>query len=466
MPDPVVVPKIEPDMDEAQRLTIFGARGKDQNKRKPRTVFGLILVAMLIVFMAGVAAMAAFFPDTTVAKWIRGTANDPVPTLADTMDYDVTPVTTDPEQVPNGDNVIDVTQIDPNTPRPDGTDGAAGGPTIAPLMSPEDAEEVYLATGIWQRAPDSPSEPVQAPLDMVYHAVLDPALTGSDPILLPDTNALAREPLLRMPRNPPAADEVFLFDRRGFVRATPQGTLTPQGVLIYSGQPPIVPPLRDTDIANALQATAEDAARADAISEQALTTALIRPNLRPENLQERLERSNLGGATRSELAAFRPALRPQSAQEIALALEQATQSADPDTPPSRLATQSSLQPVTRPKNLQSRAEKVIASAPSAAANSSSVGAARRDTLTPSVASGATVSRQATIDNALALNRVSLIGVSGTPSARRAMIRMPNAKIVSVKVGDRLDGGRVSSIGDSELRYTKSGRNILLKMPQG
>jgi len=33
----------------------------------------------------------------------------------------------------------------------------------------------------------------------------------------------------------------------------------------------------------------------------------------------------------------------------------------------------------------------------------------------------------------------------------------------VQVGDRLDGGQVSAIGEDELRYVKNGRNEILRI---
>jgi hypothetical protein len=36
----------------------------------------------------------------------------------------------------------------------------------------------------------------------------------------------------------------------------------------------------------------------------------------------------------------------------------------------------------------------------------------------------------------------------------------------VSVGDKLDGGKVAAIGDTELRYVKSGQNVVLKLPKG
>ena len=69
-------------------------------------------------------------------------------------------------------------------------------------------------------------------------------------------------------------------------------------------------------------------------------------------------------------------------------------------------------------------------------------------------------------NAINLKRVNLIGVYGSPSNRRALVRLSNGRLQNVKVGDRLDGGRVAAIGEDELRLTKSGRNIVLRMPRG
>ena len=44
--------------------------------------------------------------------------------------------------------------------------------------------------------------------------------------------------------------------------------------------------------------------------------------------------------------------------------------------------------------------------------------------------------------------------------------LSNGRLQNVKVGDRLDGGRVAAIGEDELRLTKSGRNIVLRVPRG
>ncbi|MGK7754360.1 hypothetical protein [Roseovarius sp. C03] len=65
-----------------------------------------------------------------------------------------------------------------------------------------------------------------------------------------------------------------------------------------------------------------------------------------------------------------------------------------------------------------------------------------------------------------MRQVNLIGVYGSNSNRRALVRLANGSYKKVKVGDRLDGGRVAAIGTSELRYVKSGRSVTLTMPRG
>ena len=62
--------------------------------------------------------------------------------------------------------------------------------------------------------------------------------------------------------------------------------------------------------------------------------------------------------------------------------------------------------------------------------------------------------------------MNLIGVSGTSSQRRALVRLPSGRFVTVEVGDRLDGGQVAAIGESSLQYVKRGRTITLDVPTG
>jgi hypothetical protein len=135
----------------------------------------------------------------------------------------------------------------------------------------------------------------------------------------------------------------------------------------------------------------------------------------------------------------------------------------PDAPDlssaTRLAVVASIAPEARPGNFG----RTVARAEPEPTRVASV--APR-TVAPAAPSNTTVAREATLDNAINLRRLNLIGVYGQPSNRRALVRLSNGRYLKVEVGDRLDGGRVSAIGEGELRYTKNGRSHVLRMPSG
>lgn len=84
---------------------------------------------------------------------------------------------------------------------------------------------------------------------------------------------------------------------------------------------------------------------------------------------------------------------------------------------------------------------------------------------PSIPTRASVARQATVAGALNLGRTSLIGVFGASNSRYALVRESSGRLVRVKVGDRLDGGRVVAIGQSDLSYQRGGNTVRLAMPR-
>jgi type IV pilus biogenesis protein PilP len=86
------------------------------------------------------------------------------------------------------------------------------------------------------------------------------------------------------------------------------------------------------------------------------------------------------------------------------------------------------------------------------------------TVAPSGPTAGSVAQAATLDNAINLREVNLIGIYGGSGDRRALIRMSNGRYLRVTVGDRLDGGRVTAISASSLSYTKRGRPITLQVP--
>lgn len=447
-----------PPQDEKQRMTIFGARDTAAVRGKPRYL-GLLLTGLLLLFLLGVAAWASVFMDDGIARLLRG---EDSPQIAATPDI-VDPPQETPPPAPAKD-----TEPSPD-PEPS-VSSPAQIPTAAP--TPDEARARYAATGIWQIAPKAPTAPTILTLDDFYQTSIDPEVKPVDAVALPDIAKTVPDTRPDTPGRPPAAGTQFRVDERGMVIATAEGALTPQGVRVYAGAPPLTPPqLPDRP----------EAVVSDLPTEEVLRLMGVRPRLRPDNLSEQNERGLLGsgGRTRTELASLRPRLRPESAQEAAMAaIQDASDTSDTDsdavaaalaeavqTPPDSFETataqavRASLKPNQRPRDF----DRVVARA-TQAARSAPVSPSQK--VTPSAPTTTTVARAATEKNQIALRQVNLIGVYGSPSNRRALVRLSNGRYKKVKVGDRLDGGQVAAIGDGELRYQKRGRNIVLRMPRG
>ncbi len=201
---------------------------------KPRAL-GLILTLVLIAVIALVALWATTLEGNPIARLFGA---EPVETAAP-----VIPETEDPtiaEADAEAEAEADVALADPydeaSYPPPEQSSGVA--------VSPAEAERVYAATGVWLRAPrlplvprsDSVGDPVAAePRGSVEIAA--PSLMPVRPSAGPDGNLMPQ-------RDPPAPGTVFERDARGFIAATPEGTLSPEGIAIYAGSPDLLPPTR------------------------------------------------------------------------------------------------------------------------------------------------------------------------------------------------------------------------------
>ena len=434
-----------PSLEEQERMTVFGARGAEPIGGKPRYL-GLILTAVLLLFLAGVATWAAIFLDDGLSGFFGD----------------------DPEII-----IADVPAIPDTSASPDITDDDVEGTLREALTQPkplqlteDEARARYAATGIWLVAPQMPPAPASGNLDEFYQASIDSSIEFQDAIALPDVDDLLADTRPQTPSSPAQAGTVFALDQRGLVVATPEGALSPDGIIIYAGQPPVRP-----------QAMPKRELVADVVKPdeaEVLRLAAFKPKVRPIDLSEQNERNNLSGRTLDELASFRPRLRPQSAQETAetavnpfidldavnSAVTEAVETDLAFVSPTAQAVASSLKPNTRPRNFDAIVNRSTASQQTTVA----VSAAQK--IAPRIPTATSVAKQATQRNVLRMRDINLIGVYGAPSSRRALVRLPNGRYRKVKVGDRLDGGKVSAIGDHELRYLKRGRNVVLEMPKG
>ncbi len=512
-PDPRARPSREA---EKQRMTVFGAR-QTPVRGKPRFL-GLILTAILLLFLVGVAAWASIFLEDGLSRFF-GRGDDFK--LADVPATNEPNPAEEPGTAEEGGN--GVAPLPETAALPDG----GGRPEVVALpdlpspLDPSEALARYAATGIWQMAPISPDIPVAgAPLADIYEVSLDSGLGLGDPAVMPRRLPVPRDVRPDTPVDPPPAGSRFDFDDRGFVRATPNGAMTPQGVRVFAGRPPMTPP---QTMAQSVTVTATpETAEPDLAPGTSFTgdpaLAGTRPRLRPDSMlagggaqpgpadaeadpgtreDGQNTETGTGDDTRTAgedvgdpaLAALRPQARPaqmtaaaatlQSTQGAANAplvdsaaltraiAEATAATADPEEEADQnsfdnatpQAVTASLTPHRRPGDFESvvkRTRAKVAAQP--------VSIAQR--LQPSIPSSASVARQATVDGAINLRKINLIGVYGSTSSRRALVRLGNGRYQKVRVGDRLDGGQVAAIGESELRYIKRGKNLVLRIPQG
>lgn len=323
-------------------------------------------------------------------------------------------------------------------------DAADAGEGLDGTVADLEAAAQYAATGIWQRVPDIAELPPLIDLDSMYVASIDNTELSQDAIALPARTALNTDTPFGAVSNPTEAGRAFDLDARGLVEATPEGTLNPDGIMVFSGRPEITPPATPDRPSARVQEAADTTARIALLQK-------LRPRTRPNDLVEQAERAQHGGVVRAELLSKRPPTRPASLKTEEQESQPATALAVARAPQPRARPANFANLVDRAKRRQQQQQTAAVSAPAAV-------------VTPSIPSSASVARQATVQRALNLRRVNLIGVYGKPSARRALVRLPSGRYVKVKVGDRIDGGRIVAIGDSQLQYQKGGRNRTLNLP--
>ncbi len=470
---------------------------------------GLILTVILLLLLAMVAIWSAvFLPDSPLARLFGGSDRDQAG-LAEPLDAPIAPDAFTSAPVIGASEAPQPTLADEAAA--DGVDLAALEPEIGlevapeePLVDPpeadiaaedageqifdidaefelpplpeidpgqnpsiEEAEALYAEDGIWARSPERPDLRPFDLLDQIYTASIDPEVSALDAVALPDPGVNPGELLRRFPP-PPAFGADFDLTAQGLVAPTADGVLTPGGAFVVAGPPPVTstPRPRDREV---VEAPPE-------IDVNAALLSVFRPTPRPSNLSETRERQVLGGLTNDELGAVRPPERPVSPQEAAAraslfpggegaadglidgeVVESAVAAAIGG---SDLATSRSLLPAQRPANIA----QIVASADRAPQQPVTAVAAAAVAPGPDIPSNADVSRAATERNAIRLRNVNLIGVTGTPSDRRALVRLSSGRFVRVGVGDRLDGGRVAAIGETTLQYVRSGRTVTLEIP--
>jgi len=402
----------------------------------------------------------------------------------------------------------------------------------------------------------NPAPPAQ---DEIFLAMTDPAVPIADLIALAPPLA-STDPAPGPQPLPPPFGTVYRFDADGLILPTPEGIVTPEGVLLVQGKPARVPPARPAELAPLVEqaappeqaATSEQAELADPAAAGDAASASVagviprpaepaavapvadpalagaRPRPRPADLVPASgDDAALPQSVDTQVTSLLPRERPQAlmaeaeaAAQAEAAAAQAEAAAVQSASASLAATAAnaaqanpyavaiSLRPPARPRDL-SRAveaavasiarppvaepeEQVVAAAAPQPRAAAAPGAIPREepakpapaakpkkevpqdeidepevvTAAPDLPTRANVAKQATFRNAINLSRINLIGVYGSSSNRHALVRQPNGRYIKVAVGDRVDGGKVASISERELRYVKNGRTVTLAMPKG
>lgn len=532
--------------DEAEALTVFGARKGQALTHRRRVNTGLMLTGVLLLLLVAVAIWAAYFmappsqqqlaeqplptqeplatvtppeplplepaPGVTLPELITPEPTAPeVPAEAPVAEAPAAPATEpDPEPVTEADTTaeapaaidssaiesIAIESIASAISRTLEEAAAAQPEATQPPPAPEAAQPAEIAgaesapEGLWPFAPETTGEPQLSRSEVQPAPLPDP--TVAVPLAAPRPE-LAETALSEMPV-PAVPEGGFDLDERGFVQATPEGALSPRGVMVYAGQPPLVPRPRaevlpeslvlpvgtaDPELAGARPEPRPDGIAAavaaalleaaEGIDADADSTSPTRPEDSPDEAAPEDDQSSLqsppGGVA---LTSLRPASRPSDL--AAPAEDPAPASAIRSD--SALAVATSLQPSARPSDFAQTVQQALASArsapaaPAASATATAAAAPAAPAAAPSsIPTRASVAEQATETRAINLRRVNLIGVFGTQNDRRALVRLSNGQVVRVRVGDRLDGGQVAAIGENELRYIKSGRNHVLTIGQ-
>jgi hypothetical protein len=331
-------------------------------------------------------------------------------------------------------------------------------PSMA-VPSLEETEAVYAEYRIWQRPPDRPDlAPLDSLSDLSLSAV-DPAVTALDAISLPVPRSIRPRPCAACRRRRPSAKRPKPRPQAALSRRRPKAWSRPTAFGSRQARRRFRP--------SPARVRRRCRTRTPVFSIEDAILGTFRPAPRP---------GDLGQVEPEDAAPERPVITRASLspQPLPSGHPPATPGLPTGPPPPRSfpgrrarapatnAVARSLVPAARPGNMETLVANAVRPAqdrqPAAVIEAAAMAPG------PSIPSNADVARAATQSNELRLREVNLIGVTGTASDRRALVRLPSGRFVRVGVGDRLDGGRVAAIGASTLQYVRGGRTVTLDIP--
>ncbi|MBI1219130.1 MAG: hypothetical protein GC186_11335 [Rhodobacteraceae bacterium] len=479
---------------EAEAMTVFGERRKAKERRAPRYL-GLVLTVILLALLGAVALWSTLYLSQATPPKPSATETAAVPA--------VTPppaATATPEPQPT------VTAAAPAPSVPDQPDTSADPQAVADIadkaMAVPDAASLGATDVTGAAAVAGPEVTLQAAPDVAPPSRPDAAgaiaLASVDPRLTPTTIALLPGPGADsapvIPAQPPVTPAALAATGNATTAAPePTGPAAPTTLAAVAPQAPLAPaitaPAAETAPAvEAAPAGTGPVAEPPPGADPALSK--VTPKPRPDAIAaapapaEPAATDAAPGDTGSALAPATATTLPKPRPTTGVFAPDITGIGSPAADlVSPLAVAASPRPLDRPKGLaptvQASANTGVAAALAAAGPATAAQPAAKPAAPaadsepepvsapmPGLPSNASVAKESTVNGAINLNRINLIGVFGTTSDRSALVRMPGGKVVRVQVGDTLDGGRIAAIGEDTLYYVKNGQNVQLKMPNG
>ncbi len=348
----------------------------------------------------------------------------------------------------------------------------------APAPAPQGTPPVDSTAPAEKPVPDlvQPAVAGSAPTTMALAepdaAATEPPAAGADlaPDGLTEEPALAGGPALDAP--PPSQPlpqpfgTTFTYDSDGQITPTAEGVITPGGFTLILGKPGTAPPHRPATVAAAALAAAAAAA---------LPPVNEKPSVRrPAARSAKLAAAAAAAPPVAAISAKAPKPRPAKIAEAARqAEENATRIADAAAAAAAAEARAAGVDDASVQAALAEAQAQPEAAPEPAAPAPQAKPAEpppEEVDEPELQGGIanmpttrTVAKKSTFANAIDLGSINLIGIYGTSSNRRALVRLSSGRYVKVQVGDRLDGGQVAAIGDNVLSYVKKGRTITLKL---
>ena len=258
----------------------FGARPV-ATRGKPRHL-GLILTGLLLLALAVVAAWStslAFRNTDEAVTEFAAVQESETPAIEDEMAADGQ----EPDLLSEED-LAAALPADSEAAAPDTAAAEEGAAETAETGS-ETGSETGLAPLV-SAAPETTApgavatNPGAASGDEIFLAAKDIAPVTPDATALAEVPAQG-DPMPSAQAPPPPFGTTYQFDERGLIVPTPEGIITPEGVLLVAGKPPRLPAPRPEGLAPSAE-TATASADTGFVSDPAL--AAFRPKARPAGL--------------------------------------------------------------------------------------------------------------------------------------------------------------------------------------